>query len=371
MKPKRILLLDLGSVKGGVETYLERLAGILKGKAALDCICILPELARNLEAQGVRVILLPQFGAATKPLSFLITAILMPIVILRDKVDAVQVNGFLEAVYLPLVRLIGREAVYTRHGPFEIDLFPWYRNPRKFLPRFISKLCARFSSRIICVSEDVKTTVLDVIPEERAIVIQNWVSYVPAYKPRPPMLTGPARLLCVARIERYKGIHLVIEAMRTLPGVGLTVVGDGGYRKELERLADGLNVRFEGYQANPAAYYETSDIFIMPSMGPEGSSMGALEAMAFGLPCLLSDIPVYTELTGSGQAAMHFRSGDAGDLREKLALLVHDDALRASYSREGYETVRTRFNADVARDSYLAAFAVETTPRTASTAARG
>jgi glycosyltransferase involved in cell wall biosynthesis len=327
LKPKRILLLDLGSVKGGVETYLERLAGILKGKAALDCICILPELARNLEAQGVRVILLPQFGAATKPLSFLITAILMPIVILRDKVDAVQVNGFLEAVYLPLVRLIGREAVYTRHGPFEIDLFPWYRNPRKFLPRFISKLCARFSSRIICVSEDVKTTVLDVIPEERAIVIQNWVSYVPAYKPRPPMLTGPARLLCVARIERYKGIHLVIEAMRTLPGVGLTVVGDGGYRKELERLAAGLNVRFEGYQANPAAYYETSDIFIMPSMGPEGSSMGAL--------------------------------------------LVHDDALRASYSREGYETVRTRFNADVARDSYLAAFAVETAPRTASTAARG
>jgi hypothetical protein len=79
LKPKRILLLDLGSVKGGVETYLERLAGILKGKAALDCICILPELARNLEAQGVRVILLPQFGAATKPLSFLITAILCPL----------------------------------------------------------------------------------------------------------------------------------------------------------------------------------------------------------------------------------------------------------------------------------------------------
>jgi glycosyltransferase involved in cell wall biosynthesis len=355
LKQKRILLLDLGSVKGGVETYLERLAEILRGSAELDCICILPELARNLRAQDVRVTLLPQLGPVTKPLGFLFTAFLLPFIVLRDKVDAVQVNGFLEAVFLPLVRLLGREAIYTRHGPFEDNLYSWYRNPRRFLPRYLSKVCARFSSRIICVSEDVKKDVLGVVPEERAVVIQHWVSAVPPYKPRAVALTAPARLLCVARLEEYKGIQLVIEALRTLPDAELTVVGDGSYRPELERLAAGLNVRFAGYQEDPSSYYADSDIFIMPSKGPEGSCMGAIEAMTFGLPCLLSDLPVYEELTASGKAGIHFRCGDADDLRQKLALLLEDKAARTSYSSAGYAMVKNKYAPDVARNLYTAA----------------
>jgi len=106
-------------------------------------------------------------------------------------------------------------------------------------------------------------------------------------------------------------------------------------------------------------YYEVADIFIMPSMGPEGSCIGAIEAMAHSLPCLLSDLPVYRELTNSGRAAMHFRCGDAADLREKLALLVKDELVRMSYSREGYAVVKQRFSPDVARDLYRAAFGIK------------
>ena len=73
--------MDLGRVKGGVETYLERLAAVLKGDADFYCICILPELARGLRADGVRVILLPRFGAWGKPLGFLITVFLLPLIV--------------------------------------------------------------------------------------------------------------------------------------------------------------------------------------------------------------------------------------------------------------------------------------------------
>jgi glycosyltransferase involved in cell wall biosynthesis len=353
LKQKRILLLDLGNTKGGVETYLERLAEILKGSADLDCICILPELARNLQAQGVKVTLLPQLGAATKPLGFLFTAFVLPFLVLRDGIDALQVNGFLEAVFLPAMRLLGREAIYTRHGPFEDNLYSWYRNPRRFLPRYLSRICARFSSRIICVSEDTKKDVLGVIPEERAFVIQHWMPSVPPYTPRAATLTPPARLLCVARLEEYKGIHLVIEAMRSLPGTKLTVVGKGSYRSELEKLAAGLDVEFVGYKEDPTPYYVDSDVFIMPSKGPEGSCMGAIEAMTYGLPCLLSDLPVYEELTASGRAGIHFRCGDAEDLRRRLALLVADNHARTTYSREGYAMVKLKYAPDVARHLYV------------------
>ena len=358
MKRKRILLMDLGRVKGGVETYLERLAAVLKGDADFYCICILPELARGLRADGARVILLPRFGSWGKPLGFLITVFLLPLIVLRNRIDTVQVNGFLEAVFLPMMRLLGKEAVYTRHGPFEVDLYKWYRNPRRFLPRFLSKFCVRFATRVICVSEDTRATVRGIVPWERTIVIQNWVSYLPPYRPPAPTLQHPVRLLCVARLEQYKGIQLVIEALRTLPGAALTVVGDGNYRTQLEEFSAGMNVRFAGYQPNPSPFYGEADIFIMPSLGPEGSSLGAIEAMAHSLPCVLSDLPVYEELTASGKAAIHFHSGDVVDLTDKLALLINDHALRASYCREGYAMVKQHYTAEVARRLYLEAFCV-------------
>jgi glycosyltransferase involved in cell wall biosynthesis len=138
--------------------------------------------------------------------------------------------------------------------------------------------------------------------------------------------------------------------------VRLTVVGDGSYRKELQRLAQGIDVRFEGFQSSPAKYYAEADIFLMPSLGPEGFGLVTMEAMAHAVPCLISDLDVHREITGDGTAAMLFRSGDVQDLRDKLQKLIGDAALRSTYSAAGYHRVETVYNADVALKSYLWAF---------------
>jgi glycosyltransferase involved in cell wall biosynthesis len=176
-----------------------------------------------------------------------------------------------------------------------------------------------------------------------------------------PASQRPAQLLCVARLEEYKGIQLVIEALRKLPNAELTVVGDGSYRPRLEALAAEIpesRVRFAGYQPDPSAFYSEADIFIMPSLGPEGSSLGALEAMAYSLPCVLSDLPVYKELTERGKAALHFQRGDWADLRDKLSLLARDDQQRINFSRDGYLMVKQKYTAEVARQSYLQVFGI-------------
>jgi glycosyltransferase involved in cell wall biosynthesis len=341
---------------GGVEAYIHSLAGILREHTTVLCICVLPELARRLRINGVRVTLLPHFPPRLKILRFLLALSVLPIIVLREHVQIVLVNGFLEAVLLLPARILGCKAIYTRHGPFENDLYKWYKSPARYFPRLLSRVCVRLASHVVCVSEATGKVVREVVPVERTSVIPNWVSSIPPYRQRSNSTAPQINLLYVGRLERYKGLHLLLTALRSLPGTTLTVLGDGRYRKELEQLSVGLDVRFEGFQSNPEKYYAEADIFVMPSLGPEGLPMVSIEAMAHGLPCVFSDLEVHKEITGAGTAGMLFRSGDAGDLEQKLLTLIEETSLRSAYSMAAYSRVNEAYNPDIALKSYLWAF---------------
>jgi glycosyltransferase involved in cell wall biosynthesis len=355
VKKKKILIVDLGGVMGGVEYYIEILSELLRERATIISLCVLPELAQHLRSLGVKVILIPAFPRL-RALRFLLALGLLPIIILREQVQIVLVNGFLESALLIPARLLGREAIYTRHGPFEDDLYKWFESPARYFPRLMSRLCVRLASRVICVSHDVGKCVRKVVPAERTSVIPYWMSRMPAYNPAKDPLTRPTHVLFVGRLERYKGLYLLLEALRGTPDVRLTVVGDGTYRKELERLAEGIDVRFEGFQRHPAPFYAEADIFVMPSLGPEGFGIVTMEAMAHGLPCVISDLDVHREITGDGTAAMLFRNGNAEDLRVKLQELIGNPSLRSVYSESGYQRVEKVYTSEAALKSYLWAF---------------
>jgi len=68
--------------------------------------------------------------------------------------------------------------------------------------------------------------------------------------------------------------------------------------------------------------YRASDLFIGPSRPAEGFGLPALEALACGLPCLLSDTPGHREI--AGDAAWYFADGDPDALAESLPLLALD-----------------------------------------------
>ena len=353
---KKLLLVDLGSSMGGVEVYLQSLSQIMQGHAVTLAVCVLPELARRLRSNGAKVYQLPEIFLRLKGLRFLVASLFVPFIILRENVQIALVNGFLEAALLLPVRLLGRDAVYVRHGPFEDDLYKWYLNPARYFPRRLARSCVHLASQVVCVSEATGRAVRAVAPAAPTTVIPNWVSRIPTYRSRPGDAGSEIRLLFVGRLERYKGLHLLLEATRSLPGTRVTVVGDGAYRKELEQLAEGMDVRFEGFQPNPESYYANADIFIMPSLGPEGLPMVSIEAMAHGLPCLLSDLEVHQEITASGTAAMLFRSGDMSDLRRKLCLLIEQAELRKELSQAAYRRVIQAYSPETAMRSYLCAF---------------
>ena len=170
------------------------------------------------------------------------------------------------------------------------------------------------------------------------------------------MTTKRPQLLFVGRLEEYKGVQFILRAMQQIPDVSLLVVGDGSYRPQLEAAANRLDVQFAGFQADPSCFYKDSTVFINPSLGPEGLPLVSLEAMAHGLPCIFSDLPVHREITGGGKAAALFKRGDSDSLTQQLKRLLDSEQRRQSYGLAARQLVEQRYSRRIAAQQYVEAF---------------
>lgn len=105
------------------------------------------------------------------------------------------------------------------------------------------------------------------------------------------------------RMDPVKRVDWIIAAMGCLPGSHLLLAGDGPERPRLEALAQANaaitpRVHFIGWQTDVGAVLSAADAFVFPSR-TEGMPNALLEAMAYGLPCLASDVAVHRELAGA------------------------------------------------------------------------
>lgn len=166
----------------------------------------------------------------------------------------------------------------------------------------------------------------------------------PAAKDR----TGPWRLLYVGRMERSKGVEELIDACARLTGksipVELHLVGHYDRRLELlERVAGSVRerVRFLGAVTDfeeLAEIYRAADFFVLPSHS-EGFPRVLYEAMAFGLPVVTTFVGGIPSVMIDGENCRRIRVGDPGDLADKIAELVADEALRLRIAVGGHRTI--------------------------------
>jgi glycosyltransferase involved in cell wall biosynthesis len=176
---------------------------------------------------------------------------------------------------------------------------------------------------------------------------------------------GPLRLICVARLIERKGQHHLIAALRLLADAGhdvrLELVGEGDARRQNEELARQLGVAervsFAGYvpREQIAARYAAAHAFVLPSYN-EGMSVATLEALAAGLPAVITRTGGAEELVADGVTGHIVEWGDVGALAGRLAALAND---RAAARRMG-ALARQRasgFTWERAAERYLAMFA--------------
>jgi glycosyltransferase involved in cell wall biosynthesis len=351
-----VLFVDLGSHYGGVETYLDGLAGILSPNIEGYALCSLPRLTAQLRSHGMTVVSLPLLGSKWfKGLRFVLACFIVPYLLLHFRIRKIQLNGYFESLLLGPLRMAGCETIYTMHGPFETELYSWFRNPARFFPRFFSRQSLRFASQVVCVSETVGEIARKILPAERVKVIANWVLPPLTFRDNFSLGERP-RLLFVGRLEEYKGVQFILQAMELVGDVSLTIVGEGPYRAQLEREAGQMDVHFVGFQPDPSRYYQDSTVFINPSLGPEGLPLVSLEAMAYGLPCIFSDLPVHREISSGGKAAALFARGDSESLAQQLLLLLEDESYREGYGVAARQAVEQHYSRNVAGEQYIHAF---------------
>ncbi len=134
-------------------------------------------------------------------------------------------------------------------------------------------------------------------------------------------------LFCSRTWEAIYGVDVLAKAFVKVananPNVNLILLGGGSQGNHLRQiLMNGgalERVHFGGQvsQRDLPRWYHMADLYISPSH-VDGTSVTLLEALASGLPCLVSDIPGNREWIEPGVNGWLFRDGDADDLAEKI-----------------------------------------------------
>jgi glycosyltransferase involved in cell wall biosynthesis len=139
----------------------------------------------------------------------------------------------------------------------------------------------------------------------------------------------------VARIDGYKGHRDLLQALALLkdkgPPVLTLIIGDGTERAAMEAMADSLAlhefVRFLGYRSDIVDILAAADCFVLPSLS-EGLPMSVLEAMAAGLPSVVTPVGGVPELVVHGENGIHVPVHDPSALAGAITDLALSAPLR-------------------------------------------
>lgn len=140
--------------------------------------------------------------------------------------------------------------------------------------------------------------------------------------------------IAVGRLARPKAIDLLLRAMaRTGRELIALIAGDGPERTALEATARALGLgeraRFLGRREDMPRLLAAADLYVAPTRR-EGLSLAALEAMAAGLPLIVSDLPEFREIVENGVNGLVFPVGNVEALAQALSLLAGMPELRAN-----------------------------------------
>lgn len=184
------------------------------------------------------------------------------------------------------------------------------------------------------------------VPTERVRTVANGVPPSEMAQ-RPQRPTDTVRVAAIGRLTDQKGFDLLLRAVAELVrrgrAVEVVVAGEGPQRVELERLAEGLPVRFLGFVDDMATFLARADILCLPSRW-EGLPFALLEGMMSGLPCVASgvgDVPEVLEGTG-----LIVPPNDVDALTEALDELLQSPGRRMALGRAAHERVRSRYSLD-------------------------
>ncbi|MBI3097494.1 MAG: glycosyltransferase family 4 protein [Planctomycetes bacterium] len=246
--------------------------------------------------------------------------------------------------------------------PWGSDILLWPKAHHR--ERWFAQIALRAADAVTCDAEAVSRVIrtLCPIPDHRFCIFP-WGIELNRFHPglRDPSLRrfwgfGESFVLIMTRsFEPVYGVEHFLQAFALLhrrhPHVRAVLVGGGSLESRLkaesERLGMGEFIRFSGRVPNHemGRWVASADLYVSSSLS-DGTSLSLLEAMASGLPAVVTDLPANREWVVEGLNGMLVPAGSPAVFADACSRLVQDPALGVEMGRRNLALARERADWD-------------------------
>ena len=285
----------------------------------------------------------------------------------RDRYDLIHVHGLNYHTFAAVLagRRLGKPVVVklANSGPAS-DITKMREDRQLALSRFMLPVALR-CDRFVALNPQVAAELVAAgVTREAIVELPNGV------ETRLPQrgdftLHRPACLLQVGRLHPQKGVDTLLRAFALLlqrwqgPDLVLRLVGDGPARADLRALAQQLGIAsqvdFCGGHDDVNPWLRQADVFALASRA-EGLSNALLEALAAGLPAVVSDVPGNRDVVEHGRTGLVCPVDDAAALAEALERVLGDERLRTALGTAGRRAAAERYGIDEVAARYVALY---------------
>lgn len=220
---------------------------------------------------------------------------------------------------------------------------------------------------IVCETEDIYTYLSQVISKNKLSVNLkpfdvNWVKDACTFPKQVEGIPENA-ITCVyigsCKGRPFKGLTCLVNAFHLLnnPKVHLIFIGDYD-EKDYQLAKSGVaadRIHFLGQRDDAIYFLPKQDIFILPSLR-DASPRVIREAMACGLPCIVSDIPGARDLVVNGVTGILIPSNSPQELSLAIQSLIDDEEKRKSMGKAGLKHIIEDFSVEDYVDKFRETF---------------
>ena len=262
--------------------------------------------------------------------------------------------------------LIGRMAAWwagVRHVVCSIRV----AERRSRLRLWLDKLTQAFVDHNVCVSRAVaefsmsegrlSPKKVSVIPN--AVDFQQFASAIPVTRTSLGIPADAPLVLFVGRLDPQKAPFVLLEAFQRLmarhPNWQLLFVGHGPLEVTMRQwIAEhqlGQSIHLIGWRPDVPQLLMAADCLVLPSLW-EGMPNIVLEAMAAGLPVVVSQVEGTDELIQSGESGLLVKPGSTDDLERAIETILVDPVLSTRLSQNAQQIVQKQFTFDAMIAAY-------------------
>ena len=347
---------------GGVQIHIKDLAAAVQARG--DDVTVLTggegPFIEALRAQGTRTIVLQHLSVPIRPIQDVRAYREIRDAVTRLQPDLLAVHSAKATVLGRLVgRSLGIPVVVTAHG---WTFTPGFPPLQAAVYRQVERLVGPLARKIIAVSEFDRRLALEarIVAEDRIITVHNGIPDVPAKWWATPSKTPP-RLIMIARLGAQKDHATLLRALAGLLDSPweLDLVGEGPLMGEVKSLAEALGladrVHFLGQRMDVDQLIAGAQVGLLATNW-EGFPLSILELMRAGLPVVASSVGGIGEAVRDGDTGYLVPRGDVEALRDRIARLLADPALRVRMGASGRARYEQEFTLERSVNNTIAVY---------------